>query len=395
MNKYTHSGKPNTRIDVADILRGIAIGGIILIHFIEHMNFYSFPEASSEFWAKMNQAVWDSTFFLLAGKMYAIFAMLFGLSFYIQHDNQAQKGIDFRPRFVWRMILLMLFGLFDLLFYNGDILFLYAVCGLLVIPFIRASDKIILFAASFLLLQPVEIAYIIKGLIDPTALPMDLGSGACWGPIYQATGGGSIFDVAAAGIRYGLPVNFLWAIENGRMTQTVCFFLFGILLGRKRLFYNEGNNLVIWKNIFVIALSGFILLVPMYYMAPKATQSIPCVSHSLEVMLNMWKNFCMMLMIVSGVTLAYYKTSAKNWLIKIAPYGKMSLTNYLSQSIIGGLIFYNWGFGLFRHCGHTASFLMGAGFIIIQFIFCHWWLRNHKRGPFEELWNKATWFGKH
>lgn len=395
MYNYSHSGKPNTRIDVADILRGIAIGGIILIHFIEHMNFYSFPEATSAFWAKMNQAVWDSTFFLLAGKMYAIFAMLFGLSFYIQHDNQAQKGIDFRPRFIWRMILLMLFGLFDLLFYNGDILFLYAVCGLLVIPFIRASDKVILIAASLLLLQPVEIIYIIKGIMDPSTLPMDLGSGACLGPIYQATGGGSIFDVAAAGIRYGLPVNFLWAIENGRMTQTVCFFLFGILLGRKRLFYNEGNNLVIWKNIFVIAISGFILLLPIYYLAPKATQSVPCVSHSLEVMLNMWKNFCMMLMIVSGVTLAYYKTRAKDWLIKIAPYGKMSLTNYLSQSIVGGLLFYNWGFGLFRHCGHTASFLMGAGFIVIQFLFCRWWLKNHKRGPFEELWSKATWLGKH
>ena len=79
MYNYSHSGKPNTRIDVADILRGIAIGGIILIHFIEHMNFYSFPEATSAFWAKMNQAVWDSTFFLLAGKMYAIFAMLFGV----------------------------------------------------------------------------------------------------------------------------------------------------------------------------------------------------------------------------------------------------------------------------------------------------------------------------
>ena len=117
---YTHSGKPNTRIDVADILRGIAIGGIILIHFIEHMNFYQFSDASSPFWAKMNQGVWDTTFFLLAGKMYAIFAMLFGLSFYIQHDNQAQKGIDFRPRFAWRMILLMLFGLFDLLFYNSS-----------------------------------------------------------------------------------------------------------------------------------------------------------------------------------------------------------------------------------------------------------------------------------
>ena len=150
---YKASDKPNSRIDVADILRGIAIAGIILIHFIEHMNFYSFPEATSAFWAKMNQAVWDSTFFLLAGKMYAIFAMLFGLSFYIQHDNQAQKGIDFRPRFVWRMILLMLFGLFDLLFYNGDILFLYAVCGFLIIPFIRASDKIICAAILVLMLQ--------------------------------------------------------------------------------------------------------------------------------------------------------------------------------------------------------------------------------------------------
>ena len=391
---YTHSGKPNTRIDVADILRGIAIGGIILIHFIEHMNFYQFPDASSPFWAKMNQSVWDTTFFLLAGKMYAIFAMLFGLSFYIQHDNQAQKGIDFRPRFVWRMLLLMLFGLFDLLFYNGDILFLYAVCGLLVIPFIRASDKVILWTAVFLFLQPVEIVYMILGAINPELAPMDLGSGSCWGPLYEACGNGSILDVAAAGIRYGLPVNFLWAIENGRMTQTVCFFLFGILLGRKRLFYNEGNNLVIWKNIFVIAISGFILLLPIYYLAPKATQSVPCVSHSLEVMLNMWKNFCMMLMIVSGVTLAYYMTRAKDWLIKIAPYGKMSLTNYLTQSIFGAMIFYNWGFGLFRYCGHTASFFLGVAFIIIQFIFCTWWMKHHKRGPFEQLWCWATWFGK-
>jgi len=137
MNNYRPSDKPNTRIDVADILRGIAIGGIVLIHFIEHLNLYVFPEASNEFWAAMNKGVWDTTFFLLAGKMYAIFAMLFGLSFYIQHDNQAQKGIDFRPRFVWRMVLMMLLGLFDLLFYNGDILFLYAVCGLLIIPLIR------------------------------------------------------------------------------------------------------------------------------------------------------------------------------------------------------------------------------------------------------------------
>ena len=186
---YAPSLKPNTRIDVADILRGIAIAGIILIHFLEHMNFFLFPEPVNETWGKIDTAVWNSTFFLLAGKMYAIFAMLFGLSFYIQHDNQAQKGIDFRPRFVWRMVLLMLWGLFDLLFYNGDILFIYGVCGLLVIPFIRASNKVILFFMGLMLIQPVELVYMILGHLDPSTLPMDIGSNACYGAIIPAQAG--------------------------------------------------------------------------------------------------------------------------------------------------------------------------------------------------------------
>lgn len=387
---YRPSTKPNSRIDVADVLRGIAIGGIILIHFIEQLNFYNFPEPRNEFWATLNSAVWDTTFFLLAGKMYAIFALLFGLSFFIQHDNQAQKGIDFRPRFLWRMVLLMLLGLFDLMFYNGDILFVYALCGLAVIPFIRASDKVILFTALFLLLQPVELIYIFMGLADPDTSSLYLGSGNYWSTIAVAQESGTIVDVAAAGLKYGLQVNILWAIENGRMTQTVLFFLIGILLGRRRLFYNEGANLRTWKNILYVALAGCAVMIPLYYIVPGLTE-IPCVKNSLHVMFNMWKNFCMMSVIVSGTVLLFYTTSAKKWMVKIAPYGKMSLTNYLTQSIFGAMLFYNWGFGLFRHCGHTASLLLGCGFIALQFIFCTWWLKNHRRGPFEQLWYNATW----
>lgn len=391
--KYTPSDKPNTRIDVADILRGIAIAGIILIHFIEHMNFWLFPEPKNEFWASLNSAVWDSTFFLLAGKMYAIFAMLFGLSFFIQHDNQAQKGIDFRPRFLWRMVLLMLFGLFDLLFYNGDILFIYAVCGVLIIPLIRASDKMIIAFIILMLMQPVELVYLILGLIDPSTPIMDIGSNACYGAITASQAEGSIIDVAVAGIRYGLPANFLWAIENGRMTQTILFFLLGIMLGRRRLFYDEGDNVQIWKKVLIGSVCAFAVLLPLYLYVPKAVE-IPCVSNSLNVALNMWKNVSMMFFIVAGTTLLYYRTSAKSWMIRIAPYGKMSLTNYLGQSIIGAAIFYNWGLGLFRICGHTASFALGIVCIIVQFIFCTWWMKHHKRGPFEQLWCNLTWFGK-
>ena len=286
--KYTVSTLPNTRIDVADILRGIAIAGIILIHFLEHMNFWLFPEPKNEFWATLNTAFWDSTFFLLAGKMYAIFAMLFGLSFYIQHDNQAQKGVDFRPRFAWRMILLMLFGLFDLLFYNGDILFLYAVCGLVILPLIRAKDRLIYIFIALMLLQPVELVYLVLGLIDPATPLLDLGSAGCYAAITAAQADGSILDVAVAGIRYGLPANFLWAIENGRMTQTILFFLLGIMLGRKRLFYDEGNNIEIWKKILVGSICAFAVLTPIFFTLPELTD-VKCISNCLYVALNMWK----------------------------------------------------------------------------------------------------------
>ena len=396
---YTPSLKPNTRIDVADILRGIAIGGIVLIHFIEQLNFYKFPEASSEFMGALNQTVWDSLFFMLASKMYAIFSMLFGLSFFIQHDNQAQQGKDFRLRFVWRMVLLFLWGIFDLLFYNGDILTVYAVCGLFVIPFIRANNKVLVAATIFFALQPIEIFYIVKGLIDPATESLNLGSSELFHAILPAQESGNIVDVAVAGIRYGFPVNFTWAIEHGRMTQTIFLFLLGIYLGRKRLFYDEGNNIEIWKKILVGALCAFVVLYPLcdavsdvIANTPKADRT--CVQKSLKVLLTMWRNLSMMLCYVSGVVLLYYRTSARNFLSKIAPYGKMSLTNYLSQSIIGGFVFYNWGLGMFRYSGHASSLLLGALCVALQYMFCRWWLKNHSHGPFEMVWRKLTWLGK-
>ena len=390
---YRPSTLTNTRIDVADILRGLAIGGIILIHFLEQLNFFVFREPTSPFWASVNQGVWDSVFFLLAGKMYAIFSMLFGLSFFIQHDNQAQKGVDFRPRFLWRMVLLFLFGMFDLLFFNGDILCLYAACGVLILPLIRASNKLIIAIAVFMLLQPIELLYIVLGTIDPSTAPLNLGSMDHFGAVALAQEHGSIIDVAVADILHGQQINFFWAIENGRFTQTIFFFLMGIMLGRKRMFYNEGDNLSTWKKILTYSVLALVVLIPAYYLVPEHFTA-PAVSNGFKVMLNMWKNLAMMLIIVSGVTLLYYKTKASAWLIKIAPYGKMSLTNYIGQSVFGAMLFYNWGFGLFRYCGHAASFVMGMGFIVLQYIFCTWWLKTHKRGPLEELWARLTWLGR-
>ncbi|MDO4173081.1 MAG: hypothetical protein Q4D28_10315, partial [Prevotellaceae bacterium] len=67
----------NSRIDVADVLRGFAVMGIILLHSIEHFNFYSFPDTAGQSqWLNFtDRAVWDGLFFTFGGKGYAIFAM--------------------------------------------------------------------------------------------------------------------------------------------------------------------------------------------------------------------------------------------------------------------------------------------------------------------------------
>lgn len=387
MTHYQPSTLPNTRIDAADLLRAVAVGGIIMLHFIEHLNFYSFPPLT-----KFDEAVWDVAFFVLSNKMYAIFAMLFGLTLFVQHDNQAQRGFDFRPRFAWRMVLLFGFGLLDLLFFNGDILTVYAVCGLLVLPLVRAGNRVVLGFALLLALQPVELFYFVGSLINPGLQPLNLGSDDLFVAILPAQEGGSWFDVAWAGLRYGLPVNFTWALEHGRFTQTLFLFLLGLWLGRRRMFYDEGRNAAVWRRTLVWSLAAFAVLCPLRYTVPQLFAS-ECAQASLTVMLDMWKNLAMMLFYVSALTLAYHRTSARRLLSGLLPYGKMSLSNYIGQSVVGGFIFYHWGLGLYAVSGHAMSLALGVVFILLQYTFCRLWLRSHKRGPLEQLWHNATWAG--
>ena len=244
-----------------------------------------------------------------------------------------------------------------------------------------------------LLLQPVELVYMILGLLDESLRPLSLGSGAHFAAIMPAQIDGSLIDVAAAGIEHGLPCNFLWAIEHGRMTQTLLLFVAGILTGRSRLFYDEGDNLRKWRVILVSSAAAFALLYPLSERLPEVIGNV-CVAHSARVMLSMWRNLSMMFIIVSGVVLLFYLTRARRVLMAIAPYGRMSLTNYIGQSVIGGMLFYGWGFGLYRYSGHTMSLLLGMAVVVLQCMFCRWWLAHHKRGLLEQLWHRATWIGR-
>ncbi len=69
----------------------------------------------------------------------------------------------------------------------------------------------------------------------------------------------------------------------------------------------------------------------------------------------------------------------------------MSLTNYITQSIAGAIIYFPFGFYLAPYCGYTLSLLVGFVLFLLQVQFCKWWLKGHKQGPLESLWHKWTW----
>lgn len=82
----------NNRIEIADVLRGFAVMGITLIHFIERFSLNSFPEETCNFLIFTDRIIWDSVFFTFSGKAYCIFALLFGFSFFIKTIHKNLKG---------------------------------------------------------------------------------------------------------------------------------------------------------------------------------------------------------------------------------------------------------------------------------------------------------------
>ncbi len=116
------------RLEVVDALRGFAVMAILLVHSLEHFIFPVYPDpVNLPGWLNSTDtAVLSITFSLFAGKAYAIFALLFGFTFHIQYSNQQAQGDDFGWRFLWRLLLLVLFALLNAAFFPGGDVFCYS-----------------------------------------------------------------------------------------------------------------------------------------------------------------------------------------------------------------------------------------------------------------------------
>lgn len=382
--------KRHARIDIADVLRGFAVMGILVLHCIEHFNYYRYPDtAGQSIWLNFtDRAVWDGLFFVFGGKAYAIFAFLFGFSFFIQDDNQRMRGNDFRRRFCWRLVLLFLFGNLNAIFFTGEVLVLYSLMGFILVLTCRLPDKWALAIAAVLMIQPVALFHVVMSSLNPGYITPYLPTSDLWNACYEMQGGGNFWGTMKVNLWEGQLVSLAWAWDNARFFQTSSLFILGMLIGRNEWLLEK--NIAQWGKVLAIALIAFFPLYGLTEMLPDFIENKNLLK-PLTLILSSLHKFAFMLILVSGVIFAYYRSPLRGWLVKLIPYGRMSLTNYITQSIIGSLIFYNWGFGMYRHLGITASACVGVVLFIVQLAFCRWWLRHHTHGPLEWLWKKLTW----
>lgn len=381
----------SSRLGSVDALRGFALLAIVLLHNLEHYNIFGNPLADSGVMRWLDKASYDAIFFLLAGKAYATFSLLFGFSFFIQLRNARERGCDFRARFAWRMFLLFCFSQFHALFYNGDILLLYSVCGLILIPAANWKDRTVLIVASVLMLQPYAWAKVFYGLAHPDYVDANNAFAQFAIKAEQVGRSGNIWQMLADNIWNGQLYSNFWQVEAGRLFQTPALFLYGMWLGRRKMFEKSARSVSFWKKALLVAV---LAAVPLYFLCRLVPQHIETVTVLAYycIAVPMVYNFAFMVMLVSLFMLFWFRAGdGYRWQKFITPYGRMSLTNYIFQSIFGVIIYYHFGLGLYDKIGNFGSVLVGLGIFTAQWLFSSWWLRTHRQGPLEYLWKKGTW----
>lgn len=380
------------RISVVDALRGFAIFGILMMHCFEHFNYFVYPAVENKLLLFTDKIFTDAIPFLFAGKAYAVFALLFGFSFFVQNDHRKQKGANFGLRFLWRLALLFLWGCLNSVFYMGDVLVTFSLIGILLPLLSRLPDKVLIPVAFLFLLQPEQWIKIVCALINPDYTVPSLFANY-YAPTFNMVSNGNILDMLK-GTYYNQMYSFSWWVGVGRVYQVAALFLFGLLLGRNGMFLNKEKNSRFWIKQMIISIILFFPLSGIKSILLDFVENA-VIRRQLNLVLSAYASFAFFTFIVAVFVLVYYHhTVLGRWLSKLEPCGKMSLTMYITQSVMGGFVFYNWGLGLGPQLSVTFSILIGLVIFAIQYTFAVMWLKRHKHGPLEHAWKKLTWIGK-
>jgi len=379
-NSTWHPVSQEERCSSLDVIRGVALFGVLLVNLMSDFR-VSLAENIQTFhthpgWA--NRAVDILVAGLLEFKAFSLFSLLFGVGLAV-FDERAQARMVRANRFQTRRLLILLgIGLTHLLLiWNGDILTLYAICGLLLLPFLRFSALglaalgiICIFATVVLpldFLWPNDENQV--GLIEETQR------------VYSA---GSFGDVLAFHFRE--TQLFIVPILASVLPRTLGLMALGAAAWRIDIFRNPRRHLLLLWSIFVLggAIGGATTALSVY------SRSTGQPSEVLENMNDFLSIIPLALAYGTGLVIALCSPVILRLATPFAAAGQMALTNYLTQSVILSILFYGYGFGLYGKIGSAPAALIGVILYALQLALSMAWLSRFQFGPVEWLWRSLT-----
>jgi uncharacterized protein len=365
---------PSERIDAIDVLRGLALLGVVAINVVTIFRVsifqqFLFPKPPLSF-SSLDSAIEAILTLAVELKALALFSLLFGAGLAIQFERLAQNERR-ASLLVRRLAVLLAFGLIHLcLIWNGDILTEYALAGFIVLPFLFGPRWLLAVAAlASLGLYLAMQAFPPPGLWPGTAaLAQDVMDA---NRIY-ATGG--FLEVLAFRLREIPLFAYLHAYIFPR---TIGLFLLGAFAWRTGILRHQPRHLLFSIAAACIGLGAALIL-------GHAGRLIA--GGRIDALAEPLGTIVLALGYGAAIIGIANTERGKRLLGWAAPVGRMAFTNYLAQSVILGWIFYGYGLGLFGKLGVTSALAIGLAVYFVQVPFSAWWLGRYRYGPIEWLW---------
>lgn len=388
------------RIQVVDALRGFALFGILLVHCAQWFTAGPLPNAVYQAHASgpANSVAQAIVGIFFDGKFYTFFSFLFGLSFALMMTRSQESSSVFYRRFAWRLIILGAIGFLHHLHWRGDILSIYALLGFLMLPFGRFSNRWVLIVGLLLIANvPNRIRAVYTTYINPpvqSAKPQqpDQSYEKESQAFYNTLKEGSYADVAKSNLN-AFDDKMQFQVESGRIYITLGFFLMGLYAGRRRLFQRLDDNRALFRKLtkyLGFSVLGLTAAGVGIFLAFGNSQQPPKFIELLFMTLYDLHSAVLTLFYIAGLTLLFQRRFWQWAVGPLASVGKMALTSYILQSVIGGLLFFGYGFSLLANVDMWVAALLTIPIFLVQVFFSQFWLSQFRFGPLEWLWRSLT-----
>jgi uncharacterized protein len=386
----------NERYIILDILRGFALLGVIVANMASHSGYFFMSEPQQQAVDTLGVDVTVSWWlhFLVDGKFYSLFSLLFGIGFAIQMKRAQERNEPFAGRYMRRLFILFIIGLLHaILFYVGDILTVYALLGFVLILFRNASNRLLLTSAIILLILPVvQYAIFWFPSLNTTEIsgPPAGGRPPFFDMLIQTYQGGNIVEIIKMNMGGLVMGRYPDLIFTGRFFRVLAMFLLGFYITRHMLFAKLEEKKAFLKKILI---GGAAIGIPMNIVLANMMETNAYYAMQpmgiIQPLVYAYGVPALSLSYASAIALIFI-SSKRKILSFFAPVGQMALTNYLMQSIICAIIFMGYGFGWFAKVGILYLLFIGLAIYVVQVLFSRWWMAHYRFGPMEWLWRRLT-----